>query len=130
MDAIFKSQAEQLAREMATQATTLDDLNGLMRAMMKTALERMLNTEMDVHLGRRAQPVGTNDNTTHNAEATSGSENVPTTSKRSHRGLRARVRKPLRMRETLWNRGDKLRAVAPKHPEGGFYNSLPNSELQ
>ncbi len=38
---------------MAAQVTTLDDLNGLMRSMMKTALERMLNTEMDVHLGRR-----------------------------------------------------------------------------
>jgi putative transposase len=56
MDAILKTQAEKLAREMATQATTLDDLNGLMRTMMKTALERMLNTEMDVHLGRRSQP--------------------------------------------------------------------------
>ena len=32
---------------------TLDDLNGLMRTMMKSALERMLNTEMDVHLGRK-----------------------------------------------------------------------------
>src|SRR4051812_7532751 len=59
MDAILKSQAEQLAREMATQVTTLDDLNGLMRTMMKTALERMLNTEMDVHLGRRTEPAGT-----------------------------------------------------------------------
>lgn len=56
MDAILKTQAEKLAREMATQATTLDDLNGLMRTMMKTALERMLNTEMDVHLGRRGGP--------------------------------------------------------------------------
>jgi putative transposase len=55
MDAILKTQAEKLAREMATQVTTLDDLNGLMRTMMKTALERMLNTEMDVHLGRRAE---------------------------------------------------------------------------
>jgi transposase-like protein len=56
MDAILKTQAEKLAREMATQAKTVDDLNGLMRAMMKSALERMLNTEMDVHLGRRADP--------------------------------------------------------------------------
>jgi transposase-like protein len=32
------------------------DLNGLMRSMMKTALERMLNTELDVHLGRRGGP--------------------------------------------------------------------------
>lgn len=56
MDAILKTQAEQLAYELAGQVTTLDDLNGLMRTLMKTALERMLNTEMDVHLGRRANP--------------------------------------------------------------------------
>jgi transposase-like protein len=56
MDAILKTQAEQLARDMATQVSTLDDLNSLFREMMKTALERMLNTEMDVHLGRRQLP--------------------------------------------------------------------------
>jgi hypothetical protein len=55
MDAILKTQAEQLSRDMASQATTLDDLNGLMRSIMKSALERMLNTEMEVHLGRRGQ---------------------------------------------------------------------------
>ena len=59
MDAMLKTQAEKLAREMATQATTLDDVNGLMRMMMKSALERMLNTEMDVHLGRRTLPAVT-----------------------------------------------------------------------
>lgn len=59
MDAILKTQAEQLANELATQVTTLDDLNGLMRTLMKTALERMLSTEMDVHLGRRANPAAT-----------------------------------------------------------------------
>jgi transposase-like protein len=57
MDASLRSRAEQLASEMASQATTVEDLNGLMRLMMKSALERMLNTEMDVHLGRRAAPV-------------------------------------------------------------------------
>ena len=46
-----------------TQATTLDDLNGLMRPMMKTALERMLNTEMDVHLGRRESTAAADDAT-------------------------------------------------------------------
>ena len=53
MDAILKTQAEKLAQEIAGRATSLDDLNGFMRSMMKSALERMLNTEMDVHLGRR-----------------------------------------------------------------------------
>jgi putative transposase len=50
MDALLTTKAEQLAREVASQATTIDDLNGLMRAMMKSALERMLNAEMDHHL--------------------------------------------------------------------------------
>jgi transposase-like protein len=53
MDASLQARAEQLASEFAGQATTAEELNGLMRLMLKSALERMLNTEMDVHLGRR-----------------------------------------------------------------------------
>jgi transposase-like protein len=57
MDASLQSRAEQLAGEIASQARTAEDLNGLMRLMMKSALERMLNTEMDIHLGRKALTV-------------------------------------------------------------------------
>ena len=57
MDASLRSRAEQLAGEIATQARTAEDLNGLMRLMMKSALERMLDTEMDVHLGRKSPTV-------------------------------------------------------------------------
>ena len=53
MDASLQSRAAVLAREIAGQAQTIEDVNGLMRLMMKSALERMLDTEMDVHLGRR-----------------------------------------------------------------------------
>jgi putative transposase len=56
MDASFRSRAEQLATEFAGQAQTAEDLNGFMRLMMKSALERMLNTELDAHLGRRKAP--------------------------------------------------------------------------
>jgi putative transposase len=56
MDAMLRKKAEQLASEFASQAHTAGDLNDLMRLMMKSALERMLNTEMDVHLGRAALP--------------------------------------------------------------------------
>jgi putative transposase len=56
MDASLHKRAEQLATEFANQARTAADLNRLMRLMMKSALERMLNTEMDVHLGRRPSP--------------------------------------------------------------------------
>jgi hypothetical protein len=47
MDVILQSQAEQLAREMANQATTLENLNGLMRTIMKTAPKQMLSIELD-----------------------------------------------------------------------------------
>ena len=53
MDASLQARAEQLAKEIAGEARTAEDLNGLMRLMMKSALEQMLDTEMDVHLGRK-----------------------------------------------------------------------------
>ena len=56
MDASIQSRAEQLAAEFADQASSVEDLNSLFRAMMKSGLERMLNTEMDVHLGRKGVP--------------------------------------------------------------------------
>lgn len=52
MEAKLTAQAEQLARELAGQASTLDELNGLFKGLMKSAPQRMLNTEMDFHLGR------------------------------------------------------------------------------
>lgn len=52
MDATLTKKANDLAKEFAGQATTLEELNEVMRALMKTALERMLNTELDSHLGR------------------------------------------------------------------------------
>ena len=58
MDAITHARAEQLAKDFASQARTAEDLNGLLQLMMKTGLERMLNTELDVHLGRRGLPAG------------------------------------------------------------------------
>jgi len=62
MDATLQLKAEQLAGEIATQAQTLDDLNGLLRTLMKSALERMLDTEMDVHLGRKTMATLPGDN--------------------------------------------------------------------
>lgn len=53
MDATLRKQAEELAGDIAEQVETVGDLNDLFRLMMKSALERMLDTEMDVHLGRR-----------------------------------------------------------------------------
>jgi putative transposase len=57
MEAKLTAQAEQLARDLATQAGTIDELNGLLRGLMKSALERMLDAEMDAHLARRDPPL-------------------------------------------------------------------------
>jgi len=56
MEAGLQQRVELLAREIAGQARTVEDVNGLLRLMMKAALERMLDTELDVHLGRRPVP--------------------------------------------------------------------------
>lgn len=53
MDAALKLKAEQLADDIANQAQTVEDVNGLLRTLLKSTLERMLDTEMDVHLGRK-----------------------------------------------------------------------------
>ena len=58
MDASLQARAEELANAFAGQATTAEELNGFMRLMMKSALERMLNSELDVHLGRKGPVVG------------------------------------------------------------------------
>jgi transposase-like protein len=50
MDASYKEKAEQLATEFAAGATSIGELNALLRAMMKRGLETMLDAEMDHHL--------------------------------------------------------------------------------
>src|SRR6059058_2345336 len=85
MDASLQRRAEQLATEFASQASTAEDLNGLMRTMMKTALERMLNTEMDVHLGRRTNPAIAN-MTLSGAEALTACDTAVPTGKNRRNG--------------------------------------------
>ncbi|HUP82231.1 MAG TPA: IS256 family transposase [Pirellula sp.] len=41
---------QELAKELAANSNSLGDLNTAIRSLMKSALEQMLNTEMDVHL--------------------------------------------------------------------------------
>ena len=52
MDAGLRDRAEELARELATGIRTQEELSAMLRLMSKTMIERMLDAEMDVHLGR------------------------------------------------------------------------------
>ena len=56
MDAMIRSKAEVLAREVAGSISTQQELGELMRFMTKSVIERMLDAEMDVHLGRWRTP--------------------------------------------------------------------------
>lgn len=53
MDAMIRSKAEVLAREVAGSISTQQELSELMRFMTKSVIERMLDAEMDVHLGQQ-----------------------------------------------------------------------------
>jgi transposase-like protein len=55
MDANVLDRAQELAKEIADQATTLEDVNGVMRTLMKSALEQMLGSELSVHLNDERQ---------------------------------------------------------------------------
>ncbi len=55
MDANVLNKAKDLAKEIATQPSTLEELNGAMRSLMKSALERMLSAELRVHLDEEAK---------------------------------------------------------------------------
>ena len=51
MDATLKLKAAQLAGEIASQAKTLDDVNGRLNVLMKSADDRMLDTAMEFTWG-------------------------------------------------------------------------------
>jgi putative transposase len=115
MDASLRSRAEQLANEFASHATTAEDLNGLMRLMMKSALERMLNSEMDVHLGRKAlasvadaEPSG------------SGTPSAPAASS----GKRSSNRRNGRSQKTVQGDLGELTIATPRDREGTFEPQL------
>ena len=58
MDAGFQARVEELATEFASRATTAEELNELMRLMMKSGLERMLNAKWTCIWAVEASPAG------------------------------------------------------------------------
>ncbi len=121
MDASLRSRAEQLAGEMAGQVTTIEDLNGLMRLMMKSALERMLDTEMDVHLGRRAVPL-------QDSAATTFDDEMPTTESAApsppNSTKRRSNRRNGRSQKTVQGDQGELTIATPRDRDGTFEPQL------
>ena len=52
MDVILRKRAEEFARELAGGMSTVGDLRSVLETPTKTMIERMLDAEMDAHLGR------------------------------------------------------------------------------
>lgn len=118
MDNALQNRVEVLAREIAGQARTIEDVNGLMRLMMKSALERMLDTEMDVHLGRRplAAPSGQSTATTATPTEPPMVESKPpkkTTNRRNGRS-----------KKTVRNETGDLTIATPRDRDGTFEPQL------
>jgi putative transposase len=118
MDASLQTRAEQLAGEIAGQAETIDDLNNLMRLMMKSTIQRMLDTEMDVHLGRRPGVVPsdeTADESTAAIEAAT-SRASPVKGKPNRRNGRSK--------KTVRSEMGKLGIATPRDRDGTFEPQL------
>jgi transposase-like protein len=52
MDVMLRDKAEELAKEIALSISTQQELSDVTRLMTKSVIERMLDAEMDVHLGQ------------------------------------------------------------------------------
>ena len=119
MDASLQQRAEQLASEFAGQAHTAEDLNGLMRLMMKSALERMLNTELDVHLGRKAGPAAVVA-----VEAGMEPQGEVETAPSTKSGKRAPNRRNGHSRKTVQGDLGELTIATPRDRDGTFEPQL------
>jgi putative transposase len=115
MDAILTDKAQQLASEIATQAKTLEDLNGVIKLMMKSALERMLDTELDVHLGRKRLPGSTADSPKQ-VDETSAAEAPSKT--------RAKNRRNGHSQKTVQGDLGEIKLTTPRDRDGTFEPQL------
>jgi transposase-like protein len=118
MDDALQSRVEVLAREFAGQARTIEDVNGLLRLMMKSALERMLNTEMDVHLGRRPSAVALGPSA---ATATTPAASPTAASEPPKKGPN---RRNGRSKKTVRNETGDLTIATPRDRDGTFEPQL------
>ena len=118
MDALLQDRVKLLAKEIAGEARTIDDVNDLMRLMMKSALERMLDTEMDVHLGRRPLTVAANESAADaplTTDAAAPEAGLPKQTPNRRNG---------RSKKTVRSEGGDLTIATPRDRDGTFEPQL------
>ena len=122
MDVSLRSRAKQLAGEISSQARTAEDLNDVMRLMMKSALERMLNTELDFHLGRKTSVADTEQRL---AETPADTETAaPQASPAAAPAKRSPNRRNGRLRKTVQGGLGELTLATPRDRDGTFEPQL------
>jgi transposase-like protein len=120
MDASLRARAEQLASDFSNQATTAADLNAFIRLMTKSALERMLNTEMDVHLGRKALAIAP----VANQPAGEASATALPAAPAARSGKRSPNRRNGRSKKTVQGELGEITIATPRDREGTFEPQL------
>lgn len=114
MDVALMKKTEELAKELAQNSPTLEELNTVMRSLMKSAMERMLNTEMDVHLGRRSTSLAETDDTAEITDQTAFEANTAAASSKS------RNRRNGVSAKTIQGESGKLAISVPRDRDGTF----------
>lgn len=114
MDVALMKKTDELAKELAQNATTLEDLNNVVRSLMKSTMERMLNTEMDVHLGRRLTAAAGTANAAEMTDQTATEAGVAATSSNS------RNRRNGTSPKTIQGESGKLPISVPRDRDGTF----------
>ena len=114
MDVSLQADMERLASRIAAEASTVEDLNSIFREMTKATLERILDAEMDVHLGR------TDDNGEGESLSTEvfseGSSETP----REESSGTLRNRRNGRTRKTIRCESGEVTITTPRDRDGTF----------
>jgi transposase-like protein len=123
MDAMLRDRAEELAKEIAVSISTQQELSDVMRLMTKAVIERMLDAEMDVHLGRGRTPPLPNGTATPPEpenraaeEAAADAEEEP----RRNSPCAARNRRNGKSAKTVQGEAGRLTLTTPRDRNGTF----------
>jgi putative transposase len=121
MDATLRGRAEELAKEMAVTISTQEELSDVMRLMTKAMIERILDAEMKVHLGREPRPRVARQSKMAPVEPEAAAvperaaAEEPTTAKRPRRNRRNGT-----SAKTVQGDSGRLRITTPRDRDGSF----------
>lgn len=114
MDVSLQADMERLASRIAAEARTVEDLRSILREMTKATLERILDAEMDVHLGR------TNDNGEGDSLSTEVFSDGSSETPREESSGTSRNRRNGRSRKTIRCESGEVTIRTPRDRNGTF----------